>query len=91
MHFRQCQVFLAHVFLSGKLTDPDTRPPAPLSGKSTIFLFETFPSWKIPLFFLNRTTVFFVLLLGLWLLLGCDNYNDWDWAQTSMIWLAYNM
>ena len=32
MLFRLFQVFLAYVFLSGKLADPDSLPP-PLSGK----------------------------------------------------------
>ena len=38
---------------------------------------------------LNPTTVMVVLLLGLWLLLGCDNYVNWapmsrKWAQTIL-------
>ena len=42
MLFRQFQVFLAYVFLSGKLADPDSLPPL-LVENSTIFFFETFP------------------------------------------------
>ena len=37
MLFRLFQVFLAYVFLSGKLADPDPLPP------TTNFFFETFP------------------------------------------------
>ena len=43
MIFRVFQVFLAYVFLSGKLVDPD--PPPPLGENSTVFfIFETFPN-----------------------------------------------
>ena len=44
MLFRQFQVFLAYVFLSGKLADHDPLPPL-LVENSTIFffIFETFP------------------------------------------------
>ena len=44
MLFRLFQVFLAYVFLSGKLADPDPLSP-PLSGKFHyfFFIFETFP------------------------------------------------
>ena len=38
MLFRLFQVFLAYVFLSGKLADPDSLPP-PLNGKFQYFFF----------------------------------------------------
>ena len=41
MLLRLFQVFLAYVFISGKLADPDS-PPL-LVENSTIFFFETFP------------------------------------------------
>ena len=33
---------------------------------------------------LNLTTVMVVLLLGLWLLLGCDNKLGLSWAKLSI-------
>ena len=33
---------------------------------------------------LNPTTVIVVLLMGLWLLLGCDNKLQIDWQQGSL-------
>ena len=42
MLFRLFQVFLAYVFLSGKLADPDSLAPL-LVENSTNFFFETFP------------------------------------------------
>ena len=39
MLFRQFQVFLAYVFLSGKLADPDPLPPLLVENSTNFFLF----------------------------------------------------
>ena len=43
MLFRLFQVFLAYVFLSGKLADPDPLPPSYWKIPLFFFIFETFP------------------------------------------------
>ena len=56
MLFRLFQVFLAYVFLSGKLADPD--PPLLLVENSTkfFFMFKTFPKPE-PLMYVTKNMV----------------------------------
>ena len=63
MHFRPFPVFLAYVFLSGKLADPDPLPP--LSG-------------KFHFFFLNLPLVEIVVyLMSLNLEIGYSTNSSW--------------
>ena len=43
MLFRLFQVFLAYVFLSGKLADHDPLPSLLVENSTIFFIFETFP------------------------------------------------